>query len=50
MVVTLSIKDNLILSINDNDIENIIENNHDLRENILYMLLIEKVIREEEAN
>ena len=45
--VTLSIIDDVILKIN-NDIENIIENIHDLRSNILYMLSFEKVIREEQ--
>ena len=36
--VSLSIIDDIILKINNNDIETIIENFHDLRENILYML------------
>ena len=34
--VSLSIIDDTILKINNNDIENFIENNHDLRENIFY--------------
>ena len=44
--VCLSIIDDIILKINNNDIENIIENIHDLRENILYMLSFEKFVRE----
>ena len=44
--VSLSIFDDIILKIIDNDIENIIENIHDLRENILYMLSIEKLIKD----
>ena len=46
--VSLSIIDDVILKINDNDIENIIEKIHDLRENILYMLSFEKLIRDEQ--
>ena len=49
MRVTLSIIDDVILKLKD-DIENIIEIIHDLRENILYMISFEKVIREEDAN
>ena len=45
ILVSLSIIDDLILKINDNDIEKIIENIHDLRENILYKLSIEKLIK-----
>ena len=41
---SLSIIDDIILKINDNDIENIIEKIHDLRENILQMLSFEKLI------
>ena len=47
-LVSLSIIDDLILKINENDIKNIIENLHDLRENILYMLSFEKLIRDEQ--
>ena len=43
LLTSLSIFDDIILKINDNDIENIIENIHDLRENILYMLSFEKL-------
>ena len=46
IVVSLSIFDDIILKNNDNDIENIIDNIHDLRENILYMLLFEKLIED----
>ena len=45
-VATLSIIDDIILKIHDNDIENINENIHDLRENILYMLSFEKLIKD----
>ena len=46
IIATLSIIDDIILKIHDNDIENIIENIHDLRENILYMLSFEKLIKD----
>ena len=46
--VSLSIIEDIILKINNNDIEDIIENIHDLRENILYMLSFEKFIRDEQ--
>ena len=46
-LVSLSIIDDIILKINDNNIEDILKNIHDLRENILYMLSFEKVIRDE---
>ena len=45
--VNLSINDDIILKINDNDIEDIIENIHDLGENILFMLSFEKLVRDE---
>ena len=45
--VTLFIIDDIILKINDNDIEDILENIHDLRQNILYMLSFEKLVRDE---
>ena len=41
LLTNLSIIDDIILKINDNDIENIIDNIHDLRESILYMLSFE---------
>ena len=46
--VNLSIIDDIILIINNNDIQDIIENIHDLREIILYMLSFEKLIRDEQ--
>ena len=46
IIATLSMIDDIILKIHDNDIENIIENIHDLRENILYMLSFEKLIKD----
>ena len=46
--VSLSIIDDIILKINDNDIEDIIENIHDLGENLLYMLSFEKLVRDEQ--
>ena len=44
----LSIIDDVILKINKNDIESIIENIHDSRENVLYMLAFEKLVSEEQ--
>ena len=41
---SFSIIDDIILKINNNDIEDIIENIHDLKENVLYMLSFEKYI------
>ena len=46
LLTSLSIIDDIILKINDNEIENIIDNIHDLRENILYMLSFEKLIKD----
>ena len=46
IITTLSIIDDIILKIHDNDIENIIENIHDLRENTFYMLSFEKLIKD----
>ena len=45
--LTLSIIDVVILENHDNDIETFIENIQSLRENIIYMLSLVKVIREE---
>ena len=45
--VSLTINDDVILKINSN-IENITEKTHDLRENILYMLAFEKLIRDKQ--
>ena len=44
ILVSLSIIDDMILKINGNEIENI----HDLRENILYMLSFEKLVNDEQ--
>ena len=46
ILVSLSIIDDIILKINDNDIENILDDIHNLRENILYMLSFEKTVKE----
>ena len=46
ILATQSIIDDVILKIHDNDIENIFENIHDLRENKLYMLSFEKLIKD----
>ena len=43
---SLSIIDDVILKINDNGIENINDDFHNLRENILYLLLFEKLIED----
>ena len=48
--MSLSIIDDIILKIIDNDVGNIPEKNHDLRENILYMPSIEKTFRDEQHN
>ena len=37
ILVCFSIIDDIIIKFNNNDMEDVIENNHDLRENILYM-------------
>ena len=46
--VSLSIIGDIFFKINNIDIENIIENIHDLREKIIYMLAFEKMIRDEQ--
>ena len=46
LLTSLSIIDDIILKINDNDIENIFDNIHDLGENILFMLSFEKSIKD----
>ena len=48
--VSLSTIDDIILKINNNDIEIILENIHDLREFILYMLSFGKLVRDEKHN
>ena len=45
--MSLSIIDDIIIKINNN-IKNIIENIHDLREKILNMLAFEKLVRDEQ--
>ena len=46
-IVTLGKFDDIILKINKDDFENILNDIHELRENILYMLSGEKTIRDE---
>ena len=48
--VSLCIIDDINLKINNNDIEINIENIHDLRESILYMLAFEKLVRDEQQD
>ena len=50
ILVSLSIIDDIILKINSGDIENILDDVHNLRENILYMLSCEKTIIDEKQN
>ena len=46
ILVSLSVIDDIILKINHNDIENILDDIHNLREQILYMLSFEKTSKE----
>ena len=46
LLTSLNLIDDIILKINDNEIEKVIDNIHDLRENILYMLSFEKLIKD----
>ena len=48
ILVSSSRIEDIILKVNENDIENIIENFYDIKVNILYMLSIEKLIRDEQ--
>ena len=50
ILVSLSIIDDIILKINSSDIENILDDVHSLRENILYMLSFEKTVNDEQQN
>ena len=50
ILVSLSIIDGIILKINDNDIENILDDIHNLRENTLYMFSFEKTVKENPAD
>ena len=47
ILVSLSIFDDIILKISNNDIENILDDIHNLRENILFMLSYEKTVKDE---
>ena len=46
--MSLSIFDDLILRISNNDIENTLDDIHNLGENVLYMLSCEKTIKDEQ--
>ena len=48
ILVSLSINDDIILKIIGNKNENLLENIHDLRENIIYMLSFEKTVNDEQ--
>ena len=48
ILVSSSIIDDIILEIHGNEIENILENIHDLRQNILYVLSFEKIVSDEQ--
>ena len=50
LLTSLNLIDDIILKINDNEIENIIDNIHDLRENLLYMLSFEKLVKDNNDN
>ena len=50
ILVSLSIIDDIILKINSGDIEKILDDVHNLRENILYMLSFEKTVNDEKQN
>ena len=50
ILVSLSIIDDIILKINSADIENILDEIHNLKENILYMLSFEKTVNDEQQN
>ena len=50
ILVSLSLIDDIILKINSADFENILDEIHNLRENILYMLSFEKTVNEEQQN
>ena len=48
ILVSLGIIDDIILKIDSDDIENILDDIHGLRENILYMLSFEKTVNSSE--
>ena len=47
ILVSLSIIDDIIFKISNIDIENILDDIHNLRENILYMLSFEKTAKDQ---
>ena len=47
-LVSLGIIDDIILKISNDDIENILDDIHNLRESVLYMLSCEKTIKDEQ--
>ena len=47
ILITLSFVDFVILKLIDNDIENFMENIHDLRANISHMIGLEKVVKDD---
>ena len=46
ILVSLSFTDDISVKIIGNDIENVIKNIHDFRENLIYMLSFEKLLRD----
>ena len=50
ILVSLSIIDDIILKIDSGDIENVLDEIDNLRENILYMLSFEKTVNDEKQN
>ena len=50
ILVSLSIFDDIILKIDSGDIENVLDEIHNLRENILHMLSFEKTVNDEKQN
>ena len=50
ILVSLSIIDDIILKINSADIENILDEIHNLRENVIYMLSFENTVNDEQQN
>ena len=48
ILVSLGIIDDIILRISNNDIESILDDTHNLRENVLYMLSCEKTVKDEQ--
>ena len=47
ILVSLGIIDDIILKINSGDIENILDDFHNLSENVIYMLSFEKTVNED---